>query len=141
MRLTAEITQSLQSRSLQPLTPVSELDQDDASATTGYDLVAAELSNSKSLPPLYRRFSRLSHRILLQLQDEIHEMEADLTRLDKEDQRVRARYNGQRLPSTRRMDYMWHQSPLQGHRLALIGNIHVKLEQYSTESNVLNQLL
>ena len=99
--LTADISQSLPTRSLQPLTPVSEFEQDDASATTGYDLIAAELGNANGLPPLYRRFSRLSQRILLQLQDEIQEMEADLTRLDREDQRLRSRFNGRRLPSSR----------------------------------------
>lgn len=89
---------------------------------SGYDLVASRLAEKGDLesvlPPLYRRFSALNHRILLQIQDEIAEMEADLRRLDEADAHYR---RGQ--PASRRSD--WGSL-----RLDLLGKIYVKTEQY-----------
>jgi hypothetical protein len=91
-------------------------------ALSGYDLLASRLAHKDdqdlTLPPLYRRFSTLSHRILLQLQDEIAEMETDLRRLDEAD----AHYRRDQ-PASRRSD--WGLG-----RLDLLGKIHVKIEQY-----------
>ena len=104
---------------------------------SGYDLLAAKLSDAdehESLPLLYRRFSRLGNRMLLQLQDEIVEMEADLAVLDKEDARQRSRLYGKRFPSSRRMDWMWQASPVQAQRLDLLSKIQNKLDQYGLQT-------
>jgi hypothetical protein len=91
-------------------------------ALSGYDLLASRLAHKDdqdpALPPLYRRFSALSHRILLQLQDEIAEMETDLRQLDEADAHCRRDQ-----PASRRSD--WGSG-----RLDLLGKIHVKIEQY-----------
>lgn len=89
-----------------------------------------EANQIHGLPLIYRRFSRLSHRIMLQLQDEIVEMENDLAQLDKEDTRQRFRLYGKRVPASRRMDWSWQHSPVQAQRLDLLGKIHLKLQQY-----------
>lgn len=89
---------------------------------SGYDLLASRLSHSNDttpqLPALYRRFTALNHRLLLQLQDEISEMETELHRLDDVDS-----YHRQDLPASRRAD--WGSG-----RLDLLSKIHMKLEHY-----------
>ena len=89
---------------------------------SGYDLLASNLSHVQNsapvLPSLYRRFTALNHRILLQLQDEISEMETELNRLDDTD----AHYRREQ-PASRRTD--WGSA-----RLDLLGKISVKIERY-----------
>jgi len=48
---------------------------------SGYDTLASNLATS-GVPPVYRRFAKLNHRILLHIQDEITEMEEELQFLD-----------------------------------------------------------
>jgi hypothetical protein len=114
---------------------------DDTAAATedhkpsGYDLVASSLSSQNpsqgSLPPLYRRFECLNHRILLQLQDEIAEMEEDLRHMDRADVcELNARHGGA-APASRRLDWHWRGSELHARRLELLGRIYLKVEQYS----------
>lgn len=102
---------------------------------SGYDLLAARLSEAsdrKDGPfPTYRRFARLNHRILLQLQDEISQMEEDLATLDAADLRMRQRADGEIVPESRRLNWQWHGSEIQARRLNLLGQIYVKVEQYS----------
>ena len=102
---------------------------------SGYDLLAARLSDSQPIEhpfrPLYRSFTRLNHRILLQLQDEISQMEGDLADLDEADARVRRSSTGQVVPESRRLNWQWHGSELHARRLELLGQIYVKVEQYS----------
>ena len=110
--------------------------QDDPMANlSGYELLAARLANEHNseqpFRPLYRKFSRLNHRILLQLQDEISQMEADLASLDAADARSRRGSTGQMLPESRRLSWRWHGSELQARKLELLGQIYVKIEQYS----------
>ena len=105
-------------------------------ATAGYELLAAQLSLTETsqkppLTPLYRRFSKLNHRILLQLQDEIAQMEDDLARLDRAAARLRRAPDGVTVPESRRVDWQWCGSEIHSHRLDLLGQIYVKVEQYS----------
>ena len=98
---------------------------------SGYDLLASKLSSSsasENLVPFYRRFDKLSHRILLQLQDEIVEMEAHLACLDKEDDELRHSIGS--VPASRRMDWTWQHSPVHARRLELLAKIHHKMQQY-----------
>lgn len=104
--------------------------------SSGYDLLASSLCPSRdpseaSLPPLYRRFERLNHRILLQLQDEIAEMEEDLQLMDRADAAERAARHGHTAPASRRLDWQWRGNELHARRLALLGRIYLKVEQYS----------
>lgn len=102
---------------------------------SGYDLLAARLADSDNtghpFRPLYRKFARLNHRILLQLQDEISQMEEDLAGLDAADARVRRGSTGQIIPESRRLNLQWHGSELHARRFELLGQIYVKVEQYS----------
>jgi hypothetical protein len=102
---------------------------------SGYDLLAARLADSDNAEhpfrPLYRKFARLNHRILLQLQDEISQMEEDLASLDAADARVRRGSTGQIIPESRRLNLQWHGSELHARRFELLGQIYVKVEQYS----------
>lgn len=102
---------------------------------SGYDLLAARLANSDNaehpFKPLYRKFARLNHRILLQLQDEISQMEEDLAGLDAADAQVRRGSTGQIMPESRRLNLQWHGSELHARRFELLGQIYVKVEQYS----------
>jgi hypothetical protein len=103
---------------------------------SGYDLLASRLcswqeSSEPSLPPIYRRFESLNHRILLQLQDEIAEMEEDLHHMDQADAYERTARHGQASPASRRLDWQWRGSELHARRLELLGRIYIKVEQYS----------
>jgi hypothetical protein len=102
---------------------------------SGYELLASRLccaeASSNSLPPLYRRFGSLNHRILLQLQDEIAEMEEDLQIMDRADACERAARHETAAPASRRLDWQWRGSELHARRLDLLGRIYLKVEQYS----------
>ena len=114
---------------------VQDTQHDPMTDLSGYDLLAARLSESHNIEqpfrPLYRKFTRLNHRILLQLQDEISQMEEDLAGLDAADARVRRDSSGQTVPESRRLDWQWHGSELNARRLELLGQIYIKVEQYS----------
>jgi hypothetical protein len=115
--------------------PVQAARDDPTAGLSGYDLLAARLTDShnvkRPLRPLYRKFTRLNHRILLQLQDEISQMEEDLAGLDAADARLRRGSTGQIAPESRRLNWQWHGSELHARRLDLLGQIYVKVEQYS----------
>lgn len=105
--------------------------------SSGYALLASSLSTSSSasasdLPPLYRRFEALNHRILLQLQDEIAELEEDLQAMDETDARDRRnQQDGEGIPASRRLDWQWRGTEVHCRRLDLLGRIHHKVGQYS----------
>ena len=114
---------------------VQAAQRDPTTDLSGYDLLAARLSDSHPIEhpfrPLYRRFTRLNHRILLQLQDEVSQMEEDLADLDEADARVRRTSTGEVVPESRRLNWHLHGSELHARRLELLGQIYVKIEQYS----------
>ena len=89
----------------------------------------ADPIDGPNLPPIYRRFEGLNHRILLHLQDELSEMEEQLHRLDTADTQTR-RLKSHIVPASRRAEYM-AAGELQWHKTDLLGNIGFKLGQYS----------
>lgn len=99
---------------------------------SGYDLLSSNIDshNPAFLKPIYRKFEMLNNRMLLYLQDEIAEMEEQLTELDNaiahEEQNM-----GQR-PASRRAEAKLP-SQLQWHRMELLGRSFAKIEQYSKQ--------
>ncbi|KAJ2900099.1 uncharacterized protein MKZ38_002592 [Zalerion maritima] len=111
---------------------------------TGYELLSNQLANRRrrestsstasgkphSLPPVYKRFTTLNHRLLLTLQDEISELEEQLHRLDTNDTQVRRVPGGQILPASRRQDASTP-NELQWTRSNLINRIAEKVGVYN----------
>lgn len=97
---------------------------------SGYDSLASAIDSRDDafLKPLYRKFETLNHRILLYLQDEISEMEADLRELDKAIQREDELMG--KTHASRRAEAKLP-SQLQWRRLDLLGRSYTKVEQYS----------
>lgn len=87
-------------------------------------------AGSSYLPPLYKRFTALSHRVLLTLQDELAELEEQLHRLDTNDTQIRRLPGGQILPSSRRQDTN-NPSELQWTRTQLLARISDKIASYN----------
>ncbi|KAL4940933.1 hypothetical protein BDV06DRAFT_12316 [Aspergillus oleicola] len=108
---------------------------------TGYGLLAWRLSASAenkeyTLPPLYRRFEDVNHRVLLYLQDEISQLEEELRVLDDyEDMQRRgaAEQEGAKvMPASRRMDVQAQAySSLHYRREEVMGALIQKTEQYN----------
>ncbi|KAL2441671.1 hypothetical protein ABEF95_016018 [Exophiala dermatitidis] len=96
---------------------------------SGYDLISEKLSRGE-LPPLFRRFDKVHFRVLLQLQDEIVEMEEELSLLDSKDTESRINSDGSISPASRRINWQWHRTDLHGRRLEVLGRLYLKLEQY-----------
>ncbi|OJK05148.1 hypothetical protein ASPACDRAFT_56541 [Aspergillus aculeatus ATCC 16872] len=118
---------------------------------SGYGLLAWRLSSSTDnqeprLPPLYRRFEDLNHRVLLHLQDEIAQMEEDLRVLDEYDQMHRAATAEQEgttvLPASRRMDVQAQvYSSLHYRKEELLGALAQKTEQYNNALSAYSRVL
>ncbi|KAM0717975.1 hypothetical protein Q7P37_006307 [Cladosporium fusiforme] len=147
----------------------------------GYELVAANLSplpdpndnktnnpttNKPHLTPLYRKFSHLHHRILLQIQDELSEMEAQLRVYDEiaaqtyttppsspptsstspsTDPTLPSATQTQTQtqthhPASRRAETHPQSHPIFAHRTRLLGNIFLKQQQYHTALRDFNSL-
>ncbi|KAK3320216.1 hypothetical protein B0T19DRAFT_283877 [Cercophora scortea] len=124
---------------------------------TGYELLAAKISNSgsprrhqggsseasradseyPSIKPIYRRFEALNHRLLLHLQDELSELEEQLHRLDTADTQTR-RLQNCILPASRRAEFMAG-GELQWHKTDILGKIGFKLSQYNQALVSFNQ--
>ncbi|CAG7985422.1 unnamed protein product [Penicillium salamii] len=120
--------------------------RDSAQSTSGYGLVASQLTKSASeemdgFSPLYRRFESVNHRVLLHLQDEISQMEEDLRSLDDYEEMHRistAEQEGTKpLPASRRRDSQAQAySSLHYRRMDLMSALVVKTEQYSTHTTL-----
>ncbi|RAL15423.1 uncharacterized protein BO97DRAFT_211589 [Aspergillus homomorphus CBS 101889] len=118
---------------------------------SGYGLLAWRLSSSTDnleprLPPLYRRFEDVNHRVLLHLQDEIAQMEEDLRVLDEYDQMHRAATAEQQgttiLPASRRMDVQAQvYSSLHYRKEELLGALAHKTEQYNNALSAYSRVL
>lgn len=108
---------------------------------TGYGLLAWRLSASAenkeyTLPPLYRRFEDVNHRVLLYLQDEISQLEEELRMLDEYEEMQRrgaAEQEGTKvMPASRRLDVQAQAySSLHYRREEVMGALIQKTEQYS----------
>lgn len=82
-----------------------------------------------AIKPIYRRFEVLNHRLLLQLQDELSELEEQLHRLDTTDTQTR-RLRSSILPASRRAEFLAG-GELQWHKTDILSKIGFKLGQYS----------
>ncbi|KAE8382638.1 hypothetical protein BDV26DRAFT_238949 [Aspergillus bertholletiae] len=112
-----------------------------SSIPSGYGLLSWQLSSSvekeePSLPPLYRRFEDLNHRVLLYLQDEIAQMEEDLHVLDEYEEMHRvatAEQEGTKtIPASRRMDVQTQAySSLHYRREEVMAALIQKTQQYN----------
>ena len=100
---------------------------------TGYQLLALKLTGSlygyPVVTPIYRRFEALNHRLLLQLQDEIVELEQQLNDIDAADTNARAMPMGF-MPASRRSESM-AQGELGWQKQEILGSIGWRLTQYS----------
>jgi hypothetical protein len=99
-------------------------------------LSASAENKEYTLPPLYRRFEDVNHRVLLYLQDEISQLEEELRVLDDyEDMQRRsiAEQGGTKvMPASRRMDVQAQAySSLHCRREEVMGALIHKTEQYS----------
>ncbi|KAH7028842.1 uncharacterized protein B0I36DRAFT_363463 [Microdochium trichocladiopsis] len=103
---------------------------------TGYSLLASKLAarfpDGQGLPiqPLYRRFGKLTHRMLLHLQDEICQLEDQLHGVDDAGAHNRQMYPGHISPESRRAEESAN-GELYQHKTHLLGQIGFKLELYN----------
>lgn len=115
-----------------PMSPFLQEPQPDSNVPlTGYGLLSTQLGRGDggtSVPPLYRRFTSLQHRILLGIQDELTVLEEQLRRCDVAESRQRQYYEGD-APASRRRDYM-NPDNLSHQRHQVLGAIENKLREY-----------
>ena len=116
--------------------------QEKETALSGYGLLASKLSSIEgdasvpglTLPPLYRRFETLNHRLFLHLQDEIAELEEDLRRIDEAEadaQRMLSLCGSSEcMPASRRATARPPHG-LEWRRIDVLGRIFTKLGHYS----------
>ncbi|KAL5339187.1 hypothetical protein BJX70DRAFT_173871 [Aspergillus crustosus] len=118
---------------------------------SGYGLLAWRISASAenkeySLPPLYRRFEDVNHRVLLYLQDEISQLEEELRVLDDYEEMQRrgaAEQEGTKvMPASRRMDVQAQAySSLHYRREEVMGALIQKTEQYNNAMAAYSKVL
>ncbi|KAL8812641.1 MAG: hypothetical protein Q9223_004901 [Gallowayella weberi] len=99
---------------------------------TGYAQLASTISSQHSsvIKPVYRKFETLNNRILLYLQDEIAELEADMERLDVAITQEEQCLGKAKHPESRRAEAKMP-SQLQWQRNELIGRCMGKISVYS----------
>ena len=101
-------------------------------AVSGYQCLAAiltgEFYSQPKVLPIYRRFETLNHRLLLQMQDEIVELEQQLDQLDESDSHARMTPNGP-WPASRRSEVS-QRGQIYFDKQRLFGEIGVKLQNY-----------
>ncbi|KAL8940045.1 MAG: hypothetical protein Q9216_003019 [Gyalolechia sp. 2 TL-2023] len=98
----------------------------------GYSELASSISSQEDavLKPVYRKFETLNNRILLYLQDEIAEIEAELEQLDASISQEEQSLGKSRYPASRRAEAK-APSPLQWHRKNLLDRCASKIDTYS----------
>lgn len=99
---------------------------------SGYDLLARKLAGHGpgiSLPPLYRRFKMLNHRLLLGIQDELCYLEDLLAKQDSDDAQNRTYLDGT-VPASRRSESL-EPNDITLQRQTTLETIAFKLTQYS----------
>lgn len=110
--------------------------------TSGYELLASRLAGGSEselpVPPIYRRFKDLHHRILLDLHDELCVLEERLQHLDDMEAGNR-RYRDRFLPASRRLDES-DPSDLTAARKQLKDHISYKMFQYFTQFDMLKKV-
>jgi hypothetical protein len=128
---------------------------------SGYEALASALSTTHSspststsgpsIPPIYRKFSALNHRLLLHLQDELSELEEQLHRLDSADTASRSLIvhspqaqpesddTPRIIPASRRAS-AHAGGELEWHKADLVARIAHKLNQYNAALTSFNSL-
>lgn len=104
---------------------------EDKAPMTGYELLAAKLVGGFGGPavaPVYRRFDVLNHRLMLYMQADLADLEAELHALDSKDSVERGCGI---IPASRRHE-RWSSTSLSQQRTEILGQIGYKLSQYST---------
>ncbi|KAN0083037.1 hypothetical protein V8E54_002125 [Elaphomyces granulatus] len=110
------------------------------SVPSGYEYLAMKLDSSSkedegALPPLYRKFETVNHRVLLHLQDEIAQLEEELHSLDEYEEKYRisvGRHEGTKpMPASRRDARMQAISSLYYRRTDLLEKLASKTAQYN----------
>lgn len=113
--------------------------------TSGYEQRSRKSSLQQSndetiVPPVYRKFEVLNHRILLNLQNEIAQMEEDLKKLDELEAAHRAA--SIRSPSHRKLSASSQHdveppsvSTLRFQQQELLEQVQTKIQQYSKQKN------
>lgn len=98
----------------------------------GYSELASRISSQEDavLKPVYRKFETLNNRVLLYLQDEIAEIEAELEQLDASIVREEQCLGRSRCPASRRAEAK-APSQLQWHRKNLLDRCASKIDTYS----------
>ncbi|UNI17462.1 hypothetical protein JDV02_003803 [Purpureocillium takamizusanense] len=97
---------------------------------SGYELLAAKLVGGLGGPPvtpIYRRFEALNHRLLLYLQADLTDLEAELRSLDRKDTVDRG---CGLIPASRRHE-RWSNTAVSQQRTEILGQIGYKLSQYN----------
>ncbi len=115
------------------LSPMAQSSRMEPPMPSGYDLVARKLAGQgpgMSLPPLYRRFKTLNHRLLLGIQDELCYLEELLSKQDTNDAQSRTYFEGT-VPASRRQESL-EPNEITIQRQATLETIAFKLTQYST---------
>ena len=90
--------------------------------------MTGELFSQPKVLPIYRRFETLNHRLLLQMQDEIVELEQQLDRLDEDDSQARMTPNGP-WPASRRSEVL-QQGKIYFEKQRLFREIGLNLQNY-----------
>ena len=114
------------------LSPTQQNSRLDQRMPSGYDLLARKLAGHGpgiSLPPLYRRFKMLNHRLLLGIQDELAYLEELLAKQDCDDAQNRTYLDGT-VPASRRNESL-EPNDITLQRQTTLETIAFKLTQYS----------
>ena len=95
----------------------------------GYDFLTSCISatDEEKIRPIYRRFETLNNRILMVMQDEIVTIEKDLAIVDRQI----ADLEGSTPPPASRRSELQTPTPMQWHRMQLVGMLIPKLSQYN----------
>ncbi|XWW92554.1 hypothetical protein V2A60_000477 [Cordyceps javanica] len=123
------------------LPPEGQISRFEPRNLSGYELLASRLAGSESelpIPPIYRRFKDLHHRILLDLADELTILEERLQHLDDLDGMNRRCRNGF-LPASRRLEES-DPNEVTTARKQLKDQAAYKLFQYCTQFDLLKRV-
>ncbi len=106
--------------------------KDDPTVKHGYSQLASKISSQEDavIKPVYRKFETLNNRILLYLQDEISELEAELEELDATITREEQCMGRHGYPASRRAEAKTP-SRLQWLRNSLMDRCAAKIDTYS----------
>jgi hypothetical protein len=111
--------------------PPSVVTEDEPIFPLSTDHLATRLADTMT-PVLFKSFRKANYRILLQLQDEIIELQAELAYLDTIDGSRRASDAGQSADRSTSQRWQWQQRPFDLYRAKaeVMGRLQVRMDQY-----------